>query len=235
MYGYNVKLFFINKIVIFLCMLCQWCLLGNTIKLSSKHLRVEIIDYRTNPDDILFWIHAENTPVVAGKLIDNGIYPLFVTVYNTSPSNIKIIKTALGGLALVDNHDISSLYCAPIQGAILQQILVSSLATLAGIKLIPRIPPINSCFSYIATHKYMISLLCGLASGVSDWSVHVEHVTQVEHAFKSHSLSEESIIHPGCCMRFLLLSTDMPSQHTLKIPVFNEQDSQISCVDYTFV
>lgn len=196
---------------------------SDIVTLKNKNIRMEVIDYRNYPEDIIFWIHhAKDTPVISQKLINNGIYPLAVTIYNESNKPIKIIKNAIGGISFAQDHMVAQLYQQDVFARVAKQVALTAVTALGGMELI------NSWLFVCGKMKYKVPYAAGCFAGIMSLSDSAANNAFIDQAFKSHMLPEESIIDAGCSMRFILFATHTPSGYTLKTLIFDEHDNQVA-------
>lgn len=208
----------------------------------DKKIRMEVIDYRDFLDDIIFWIHQEQaTPVVSQTLVNNGIYPISVTIYNDGDKSIKIVKNAIGGLSTAQEHEVAQLYHydtiarvakQAIFGAAAVFVTIELLNILSGFKLDPALEQYGQ--SWYRKFQCASASVCGIFAGVIHWPAVATANTLISQAFQSQTLSEESIIAPGCSLSFLLFASHTPHGYTLKVPILDEQDNQVISFECPF-
>jgi hypothetical protein len=222
------KLFFTLSLV-----LQFYVAIADVFTTTNKNIRIEVIDYRDCLDDILFWIHsAKDTPVFAQKLINNGIYPISVTIYNDSNQPIKIVKNAIGGLSTAQDDQVVQLYQSSIGSQVIKKAAVGAVVGIGVMKTLD----LNEAFftwrlslqdSLYAKIEYLFFATGGLGAALMQWPSITTINALITQAFKSQMLPEESLIASGCSVSFVLFANHSPSGHTLKVPILNEQDAQV--------
>lgn len=221
---------------IFLFASFQSCeIFADSFSTPDKKIRMEVIDYRDFLEDIIFWIHHEEaTPVVPQTLINNGIYPISITIHNDTDKPIKIMKNAIGGLSTAQEHEVAELYHYDTIARVIKQVFfgaagifvaIEALNILSGFRLDPALEQYGE--GWYRKFQCASSSLCGLFAGVMHWPAVATSNALISQAFQSQVLSEESLIAPGCSMSFLLFASHTPHGYTLKVPILDEQDNQI--------
>lgn len=212
---------------------------------TNKNIRINVVDYRDFLDDILFWLpHKKNTPVVAQKLINEGIYPISVTIQNDSNKQIKIIKNAIGGISMAQNQEVAQLYQYDVFARAFKKASIGAIIALAGITGLSIFSNDGNVeqsqgkkFTWKKKAKkfvYGSSSVGALIAGILHWSETATTNSLIKQMFQSHVLPEESVVDVGCSMTFLLFATHTPSGYTLKVPIFDVQDNQITSFSCSF-
>lgn len=240
-----MKHFSIIFSVICLSILIQSHLIfADTFTTTNKNIRINVVDYRDFVDDILFWIpHKKNTPVVAQKLISDGVYPISVTIHNESGKQIKIIKNAIGGLSLAKDQDVAKLYQYDVIARVTKKASLGSVAALMGLTGLTVFSDDDS--THVAVKKptwkkkgkkmvYGSSSVGAFIAGILHWSETATANALINQVFQSHLLPEEATVDGGCSVTFLLFATHSPVGYTLKVPIFDTQDNQITSFSCSF-
>jgi len=193
----------------------------------NKQICIEVVDHRDLLKDIVFWIHhTKDTPVLVQKLINNGLYPVCVTIYNESSKSIKIMKNAIGGLSTAQAHEVAQLYEYNTCARLVKKVSLGAVVALVAVEALNSIT-CSALQNILAKIKYGVSCTSGFFAGIIHWSEIATINALISQTFKSHMLSEVSIVDPGCSISFLLFAQHTPSGHTLKVPILDEYDNQV--------
>jgi len=225
----------------------QFCYISADVFITTdKNIRIEVIDYNDSLNDVLFWLYqSKDTPVLPQKLINSGIYPISVTITNESDKAIKIMKNAIGGLSTAQEHEVAELYQYDAFAYVLKKGVIAMAGIFLGFEVFNQLSEYNatlatwkrniitdvdadydSCYAYYRNLFSSAGGLCALLVHLPAISMANSLVTQ---AFQSQALPSESLVAPGCSMSFLLFATHSPSGYTLKVPILDEQNNQITC------
>ncbi len=213
--------------------------LADIFSVTNKNIRIEVVDYRDFLEDVILWIHhSKDTPVVSQKLINNGIYPISVTISNDSNKAIKVIKNAIGGLSIVDERDVAQLYQYDTFARVIKNGSLSAFGALIGVKTFNFVTGSKvkkrMRQDWYKKLKYGLYSTCTVVAGIVRWSETATINAMISQAFQSYLLPEESIIDSDCSMTFLLFTSHAPSGHTLKVPIFDVQDNQVTSFSCSF-
>ncbi len=228
--------------VVFLFITFQSCqLFADVFITTDKNIRIEVIDYNDSLNDVLFWLYqSKDTPVLPQKLISSGIYPISVTISNESDKTIKIMKNAIGGLSTAQEQEVAQLYQYDAVAYVIKKVVIAMAGTFLVVEALNQLTEYSSTLAawkrsvitdfdnYYAQYRAMFSAGGGAYAAL----IHAPAITManslVSQAFQSQTLPNESLIAPGCSMSFLLFASHSPSGYTLKVPVLDEQNNQVT-------